>query len=110
MIGSNLQRLMEKKGLSGKELSELAKVSENQISKIKNNKADPSAAIVKRLAISLECTSDNLLFSEEDLEPDQEMKMIFKELEKLPEEKKALLREVIRAVILKTKSEQIKEL
>lgn len=110
MIGSNLQRLMETKGLSGKELSELARVSENQISKIKNNKADPSATIVKKLAICLECTSDNLLFSEEDLEPDQEMKMIFKEIEKLPEDKKSVLREVIRAVILKAKSEQIKEL
>lgn len=110
MIGNNLQRIMREKGLTGKMLSESAKIHTNSISQIKNNKTDPTAAVIKKLAIALECSSDNLLFSEEDLDPDQEMKMIFKEMEKLPEHEKEVLKEVIRAIILKSRTEEIKNL
>lgn len=110
MIGENLNRIMEEKNINGRELAIEANTSTNTISRIKNDLSDPSASMIKKLAISLECSADNLLFSEEDLDPNQELKMIFKEVEKLDKNKLDIIKEVLRALIMKSKTESISKL
>lgn len=59
-LGYNIRRLMKKNGYTQKELAMRAGCAESAISKYTNNKRDPSIRLMKRLAIALGVTLDEL--------------------------------------------------
>lgn len=59
-IEYNIRRLMQKNGYTQKELAMRAGCTGGAISKYSNNKRDPSIRLMKRLAIALGVTLDEL--------------------------------------------------
>nr|WP_297309826.1 helix-turn-helix transcriptional regulator [uncultured Flavobacterium sp.] len=105
-FGNRLKQLRTEKGFSKIELSELAQVHHVQIGRYENKGAMPSTDVLAKLANALETSTEFLLNgTKEDLANemlmDKELLNQFKSIEKLPEEKKYIIKELIDAFILK---------
>jgi len=105
-FGNRLKQLRTEKGFSKIELSELAQVHHVQIGRYENKGAMPSTDVLVKLANALETSTEFLLNgTKEDLANemlmDKELLNQFKSIEKLPEEKKYIIKELIDAFILK---------
>ncbi|CDC66718.1 helix-turn-helix domain-containing protein [Ruminococcus sp. CAG:57] len=56
-----LKKIMHEKHISGKQLAELAEISEGEISKILTGKANPTIEVIARLVIVLKCDLSDLV-------------------------------------------------
>lgn len=56
-----LKRIMHEKHINGKQLAELAEISEGEISKILTGKANPTIEVIARLVIVLDCELSDLV-------------------------------------------------
>lgn len=61
MNGQRIREVREMRGWTQEELSEIAKVNVQQINRYENNKNQPNADILKRLAAALRVSADYLL-------------------------------------------------
>ena len=61
MIGDNIKRLMKENGYTQKQLAIRSQCTECAISRYVNNEREPSIKILKKLAVSLGVTVDELI-------------------------------------------------
>ena len=61
MIGDNIKQLMKENGYTQKQLAVRSQCTESAISRYVNNEREPSIKILKKLAISLGVTVDELI-------------------------------------------------
>lgn len=98
----HLKELRKKKGLTLSEVAAAMGVSRQAYSYYENNKRDPDTAMVKALAEFYEVSTDYLLGRNEPetkrLLNDPEVQEIANLYDKLPEEKKALVLAMARAM------------
>jgi transcriptional regulator with XRE-family HTH domain len=92
-IGKRIHVLREAKNLKLKDLAELIDISQGNLHSMENDKTNPSAAALKKLAIFFGVTSDWILFGDQVKEegenydtcfnltiPDMEMAMYFSKI------------------------------
>lgn len=102
-------RLLEarkKKGISQQDLAQLAKVHFTNVGKYERGEAVPAADILNRIAKALDVTNDYLLNGtledkSADAISDEELLSQFRKIEKLPDDKKKLVKEFLDAFIFK---------
>lgn len=94
-LGDNLQKLRKAKNLKQEELAERAEVSITQISKIERNETDPRASTIGKLAATLGCSADKLLYGEEPESLDKMMSHALERAMRLKARDKATLINVI---------------
>lgn len=106
-LNKRLKDERAKKGLSQQKLAELSNTHYSNIGRYERGDAKPSADVINRIAQVLEVSPDYLINGTlEDRAAngisDQELLSQFKKVEKFPQEKKAIVKELIDAFILKT--------
>jgi transcriptional regulator with XRE-family HTH domain len=103
------QRLAEarkNKGLSQQELATAAAVHYTNIGRYERGEANPSTDILNRIAKALEASPDFLMNGtlqdkSADAIEDEELLLQFRKIEKLPSDKKKIVKELIDAFIFK---------
>lgn len=95
------------KNMSQQNLAEIAKVHYTNIGKYERNEAVPSSAVLNRIAQALELSSDylmNVTIGDKAYNEikEQELLIQFKKIDKMPEDKKSLLKEFLDSFIFKT--------
>ncbi len=105
-IGKNIKNRLEELGMNQKELAELSKIGVSTINKIVSDKGNPTAEKIKKIAITLETSTDRLLFDEDELE-DDEIKILLREVDKFPRQAKETAKEMLKALIIQNKSKEL---
>jgi len=111
-FAQRLKKARIDKGLSQTELGHLAGIHYTQIGRYENKGAQPSAVILAKLANALEVSSDYLTngtpddLAESSL-TDKELLNQFKIIEKMPDEKKSVVKIFLDAFITKDKIKQL---
>lgn len=110
-LSKRLKEQRTKKGLSQQKLAELSNSHYSNIGRYERGDAKPSAEVINRIAQVLEVSPDYLINGTlEDKATngisDQELLTQFKKIEKFPQDKKAIVKELIDAFILKTNLQQ----
>lgn len=106
-IGSNIKRRCKELNITVKDLSALSKVPLSTINDIVSDKTVPRVDKIKKIALTLHTTADRLLFDEDDLDGEDELRILFVEVSKMPETEKRTVKETIRALILQNKSREL---
>ncbi|CAN7476827.1 helix-turn-helix transcriptional regulator [Aquipseudomonas alcaligenes] len=106
-LGENLRRLREAAGLSQGQLAVLANLNLKMVQRIEAGDGDTGVSKVKALIIALGCTADELLFDEEELGEDGDLKVLFEQLRKLDGEERKTCKEVVRALIMQHQSREL---
>ena len=93
--------LRKKNNLTQRKLGELVGVRVLQIRRYETNLSQPTLGVIKKLAIALGVTSDELIFDSNEREPSDDLKLQFEALKKFTDDEKHTAREVLESLILK---------
>jgi len=105
-LSDRLLEARKVKGISQQDLGKLAKVHFTNIGKYERGEAIPASDILNRIAKALDVTTDFLMngtIQDKSAEAisDEELLSQFRKIEKLPAEKKKLVKEFLDAFIFK---------
>ncbi|MDH0897709.1 MULTISPECIES: helix-turn-helix transcriptional regulator [unclassified Pseudomonas] len=106
-LGENLRKLREAAGLSQGELAVLARLNLKLIQRMENGIGDTGVSKVKAVVIALGCTADQLLFDEDELGEDGDLRVLFQQLQKLQGKDRETSKEVIRALIMQHQNREL---
>lgn len=96
-----LAALRKDKALTQKELAEMVGLNQAQIHRYEKGAAEPSMSALKRLALALAVTTDELVFEEDERGPDDELRLQFEAVSRFDPEEKKTAKEVLDSLILK---------
>lgn len=99
-INKNLKELRLQRKLTQGELAELAKIELTQVSRIERGASEPKLETIKKLAIALKCTSDELIMEKgsSPTEP-QYLKVILKRINDLSPLKRYVILDMLQAYL-----------
>ena len=105
-LSARLAEARKAKALSQQELANLAKVHYTNIGRYERGEANPSTDILNRIAKALELSPDFLMngtLQDKSAEAisDEELLSQFRKVEKLPNDKKKIVKELLDAFIFK---------
>jgi transcriptional regulator with XRE-family HTH domain len=96
-----LARLRKDKSLTQKELAEMVGLNQAQIHRYEKGAAEPSMSALKRLALALGVTTDELVFEDDERGPDDELRLQFEAISRFSPDEKKTAKEVLDGLILK---------
>lgn len=96
-----LLQLRTDKGITQQQLAELVGVRVLQIRRYETNQSQPTLGVIKKLAVALSVTADELIFDSNEREPSDDLKLQFEALKKFTDDEKHTAREVLESLILK---------
>lgn len=107
-LGKKIKQLRAEKGFSQSDLEKKCGVNSKLLSKYENERIMPTADTLRKIAQGLEISSDYLIFDNVPKDGlcqlrDLELFEKFKEVERLDPENKNLIKNIIDAVLIKTK-------
>ena len=94
-LGENVKRLRRDKGWTQNDLASKSGVRMGHISKLERNESDPKLETIYKLMGALECSANSLLNDVKNTQLDGLTEMAMERVQKLPEEKKKNLLDVI---------------
>jgi transcriptional regulator with XRE-family HTH domain len=111
-LAERLREGRKNKQFSQQKLAEIANVHYTNIGKYERGEATPSATVLNKIAKALDISPDYLINGTIDDKAnveikDQELLLQFKRIDKMPEEKKHLLKEFLDAFIFKITVQQL---
>jgi len=111
-IGEKLRKLRSEKGLSQQGLEQLSGVHCKTLSKYENGRVQPTADTLRKIAKALQVTSDYLIFDNAPKNGistlnDLELFERFKEVEMMSPENRDMIKNMIDALLIKSKVESV---
>lgn len=106
-VGNNILKRCKELNLTVKDLSVLSKVPNTTLHKIVNNQSIPRVDSIKKIAIALHTTADKLLFDEDDINAEDELRVLFLEITKMAPLEQQAIKEMIRAMIVQAKTREL---
>ena len=111
-LGEKIKQLRKEKGFSQSVLEKRSGVNAKLLSKYENGRIMPTADTLRRIAEGLEISADYLIFDNVPKDGLSQLKDLelfekFKEVERMDPENKNMIKNLIDAVIIKTKVQQV---
>jgi transcriptional regulator with XRE-family HTH domain len=111
-LGNRILKLRKEKNLSQTDLANKVGVSYAQIGRYETKGSQPPAEIIKKIADTLETTTDYLINGDKDEKAkatlkDSELLQQFKAVEQLNDKDKSTIKDIIDAFIKRSKIQQI---
>lgn len=106
-IAENLKNIRKDRGMTQIQLSESTGIDVTLISRIERGKGQPGIESLKKLAIALNCSTDDLIFENGEREPGTDLKLMFERVSHLPEERKAIIKEFLIAIIQRAEAQEM---
>lgn len=112
-IGRKIKELRIQKGLSQAQLGKLVGLDARRICYYEKEKFLPNIKVLPKLANTLCVTTDYLLFDDKDKIkiweqlPDPDLYEQFQRVDKMPEEEKKMIKQIINSMIVKSNIKQM---
>lgn len=105
-FAQRLLKLRKHKGLTQQALADLAELHVVQVRRYETEASQPSLEAIRKLAIALRVSADQLLFDDNERGPADELKLQFEAISQLAPEEQRVAREVIEGLIIKYQSQR----
>ena len=110
-LGTKIKEIRKEQGLSQGDLGKLSGIHEKLVSKYENERIVPTADTLKKIAQALHISTDYLIFDNVPKEgkielSDLELFSMFKEVENMGDNERETIKNVIDAMIVKSKVRQ----
>lgn len=93
--------LRKRKGLTQQALAELVGLQLLQIHRYESGSSQPTLEVIKKLAIILSVTADELVFDKNERDPDEDFKLQFEAISKFDSEEKKIIKALLDGMIIK---------
>lgn len=97
-------------GLTQQGLADLAGIHMMQVHRYESGNTQPSLEVLKKLAVALRVSADQLLFDEEEREPADDFKLHFEAAERLDPAEKEAIKTVLEGIPLKHEAKKVSEI
>lgn len=101
-----LAALRKERGLTQQALADLVQVHLTQINRYEMGDNQPMLDVIRRLAIALTVTTDELIFGKDERGPNDDLRLQFEAISQFDEEDKELARGLLEGLILKHQAKQ----
>lgn len=101
-----LAALRKERNLTQQALADLVSVHLTQINRYETGDSQPMLDVIRRLAIALNVTTDELIFGKDERGPDDDLRLQFEAISQFDEEDRELARGLIEGLILKHQAKQ----
>lgn len=106
-ISANIKRLCRELNINQKELAKLATLPASTVSSALKEGSDPRASTIKKMAIALGVSSDMVLFDDEELGTNGDLKILFREVERFENKEREQLKDMLKMMIVHNKSKEL---
>lgn len=103
-IADNLKAIRKDRGFTQAQLSELAQIDVIQLSRIERGKSQPGLDSLKKIAIALGCSTDELVFDKDERKLTEELNTLLTLTKRLPDQKQEMIKEFILTVVQRHES------
>jgi transcriptional regulator with XRE-family HTH domain len=100
-FAQRLSALRKQKGLTQQQLADRIESHVQQLKRYEAGSSQPTLDVIRKLAIALGVTSDQLLFGKDERGPDDELRLQFEAVTRLDPEEKKIIRSVIESILLR---------
>ncbi len=105
-FSERLVAIRKERGFTQKGLAEAAGLSQIQVHRYENGGAQPTLEAIKRLALTLSVTTDELVFDDDERGPSDDLKLQFEAVSAFDEEDRAIARTLLDSLILRHQSKR----
>jgi len=106
-FSNRLADLRKLRGLTQEGLAEQIGITKTQVYRYEKGNAQPTLDVIKRLAVALSCTTDQLIFEEDERQPDDSLALLLEGVSKLDDDEKKMIKEIIEGILLKHQAKQL---
>jgi len=106
-VSANIRRLCKELNISQKDLAKLANLPASTISSALKEGSDPRASTIKNIVIALGVSSDMVLFDDEELGLNGDLKILFREVERFEGKEREQLKDMLKMMIVHNKSKEL---
>ena len=100
-FSQRLAAIRKERGLSQQKLADQVGVHVTQLRRYEAGTSQPTAEVIRKLAIALRASADDLLFDPDERGPDQDLRLHFEALSRLDEEEREVVKAVLEGLIIK---------
>lgn len=105
-IARRLSSLRKQKGLTQQALADAIGLHVTQVKRYESGASQPSLEALKKIAQTLRVTTDSLIFQENELSPDADLALQFQAVSNMPEDEKAVIKQLLEGMIIKYEAER----
>ena len=105
-FSDKLAALRKERGLTQQVLADTVRVHVVQIRRYEAGKTQPTLDIIRKLAIALSVSADELIFDKDERGPDDDLKLQFEAVSAFDDEDKAIARTLLESLILRHQSKR----
>jgi len=106
-FSNRLSDFRKLRGLTQEGLADLIGITKTQIYRYEKGGAQPTLDVIKRLAIALSVTSDQLIFEDDERQPDDSLTLLLEGISRLDPDEKKMIKEIIEGILLKHQAKQL---
>lgn len=106
-VSANIRRLCKELNISQKDLAKLANLPASTISSALKEGSDPRASTIKNIVIALGVSSYMVLFDDEELGLNGDLKILFREVERFEGKEREQLKDMLKMMIVHNKSKEL---
>jgi transcriptional regulator with XRE-family HTH domain len=100
-FSEHLVEIRKQRGMTQQALADEAGVHVTQLRRYEAGTAQPTADVLRRLAVALRSSADALLFDEDERGPDDDLRLQFEAASRLDQAGKEIVKEVVEGIIMK---------
>lgn len=106
-ISQHLIVLRRQHDLTQQEMADRVGLHVNQIRRYESGSAEPSLEALRKIAVAMSVSIDSLVFEETERGPDEDLKLQFEAVSRLPPEDKRIVKALLEGMIIKHQTEQL---
>lgn len=99
-----LATIRKAKGMTQQVLAEEAGINVSQVRRYEGGTSQPSLEVLRKLALALNVSADELLFEQRG--PDEDLRLQFEAVSRLDPEEKLVIKELIEGMLIKHESKR----
>ena len=103
-FGKRLAELRKKRSLTQQQLCDLVGVHVTMLSSYESGRSQPTLDVIRRMALALDVTADELVFDKTERQPqmlDKELLKNWEKIEELPDDDKLAVKKIVSALLVK---------
>lgn len=106
-ISLRLIALRRERDLTQQEMADLVGLHVNQIRRYESKHAQPSLEALKKIAVGLSVSLDTLVFEDNERGPDDDLRLQFEAVSRMPDEDKRIVKALLEGMIVKYQTKQL---
>lgn len=106
-FSDRLAELRKQRGLTQEALAEQIEITKTQVYRYESGASQPTLDVIKKIAVTLSVTSDQLIFEEDERQPDDSLTLLLEGVNRLDADEKHVIREMIEGMLVKHQTKQM---